>query len=68
MVLDPLANFALIHYAFLVGLEMNLTSILRTEQKALTIIIAGFLLPLAMGVGLFFMFGHSGDTNLGFIF
>lgn len=64
LVLDPMAHFALIHYAFLLGLEMDLPTIRCTGQKALTVAIAGFILPLAMGSGLFFLFGAHTDSKV----
>lgn len=64
LVLDSMAHFALIHYAFLLGLEKDLPTIRSTGKKALTVAVAGFVLPLAMGSGLFFLFAAHTDSKV----
>lgn len=55
-VLEPMAHFALVYYAFLMGLEMDLRAIMRTGSKARNIFVAGFIIPFGLGCGLFFIF------------
>ncbi|GLT80654.1 hypothetical protein SLA2020_520830 [Shorea laevis] len=55
MVLETFANLALVYYMFLVGLEMDFSLILGCGTKPLTFAIAGILLPLGVGFGLFFL-------------
>lgn len=46
MLLETFGNLGLIYYLFLLGLEMDLTTIHRIGNKAFTIAIAGTLFPL----------------------
>ncbi|CAK9133941.1 unnamed protein product [Ilex paraguariensis] len=55
-VLEPMAHLALVFYAFLMGLEMDIRSISRTGTKAWSIAAAGAVIPFVFGAGLFFMF------------
>ncbi|KAJ0049006.1 hypothetical protein Pint_15054 [Pistacia integerrima] len=58
-VLDTMANFGLIFFMFLVGLELNLKSLRQTGKKALGIAIAGIGLPFALGIGTSFVLRES---------
>ncbi|KAJ0105870.1 hypothetical protein Patl1_17600 [Pistacia atlantica] len=58
-VLDAMANFGLIFFMFLVGLELNLKSLRQTGKKALGIAIAGIGLPFALGIGTSFVLRES---------
>ncbi|PIA44749.1 hypothetical protein AQUCO_01700383v1 [Aquilegia coerulea] len=50
-VLDTLANFGLVFFLFLVGLELDLRAIRRTGTKALAIALAGITFPFLLGIG-----------------
>lgn len=50
-VLDTLANIGLLYFLFLVGLELDISSIKRTGKKALAIALAGISLPFILGIG-----------------
>ncbi|PKU79133.1 Cation/H(+) antiporter 19 [Dendrobium catenatum] len=50
-VLDTLANFGLLFFLFLVGLEIDLNSLRRTGKRALSIAVAGISLPFLLGIG-----------------
>ncbi|KAK8480388.1 hypothetical protein V6N11_041866 [Hibiscus sabdariffa] len=49
--LETMANLGVTFYMFLVGLEMDLTPLRKIERTALTVAIAGIVLPVAVGVG-----------------
>ncbi|XP_062119304.1 cation/H(+) antiporter 15-like [Humulus lupulus] len=55
MTLETVANLGLLFYMFLVGLEVDIKPISQTSKKALTISIAGFLLPFPVGYALHYM-------------
>ncbi|KAA8514953.1 hypothetical protein F0562_018260 [Nyssa sinensis] len=68
-VLDTMAHFAVVYYAFLVGLEMDLAAASRIEKKALTFALAGMIFPSILGSCLYIPFlQHDSSTNMGFLF
>lgn len=59
IVLEPMAHFALIYYAFVMGLRMDILTIRRTPTRAVGVAISGTLIPFLLGVGFFFMISTS---------
>lgn len=54
MVLETMANVGLLYFLFIVGVEMDISSIKRTGKKAILIAIAGMILPFLLGVSFSF--------------
>ncbi|KAJ1380733.1 Sodium/solute symporter superfamily [Sesbania bispinosa] len=50
---ETISYMGLIYYVFLAGLDMNLDTILRARKKATTIAIAGIVIPMVMGAGIY---------------
>ncbi|KAJ1379161.1 Sodium/solute symporter superfamily [Sesbania bispinosa] len=60
-----MANIGLIYFLFLVGLEMDIAIVTRTGKKAVTIAIAGMILPFIAGVGSsFYLDVKDRDKNI----
>ncbi|KAF5746339.1 Cation proton exchanger [Tripterygium wilfordii] len=55
LILETMGNFGLVFYVFLLGLEMDITSIKGIQKKAVKIAMAGVLPPLFIGSGLFYL-------------
>lgn len=55
MVLETMANVGLLYFLFIVGVEMDLSSIRRTGKKAIVIAISGMILPFLIGVTFSFL-------------
>ncbi|KAK1351915.1 Cation/hydrogen exchanger 15 [Heracleum sosnowskyi] len=62
VVLEPMAHFALVYYAFLVGLTLDTQAIRRTGSKAMGMAITGAAIPCLIGCVLFFVI-LSDETN-----
>ncbi|GAU36615.1 hypothetical protein TSUD_387670 [Trifolium subterraneum] len=59
-----MANIGLIYFLFLIGLEMDMSIVKRTGTKAVSIAIAGMIMPLIVGVGISFsLSGIEDNTN-----
>ncbi|XAR68968.1 hypothetical protein NMG60_11000394 [Bertholletia excelsa] len=54
-ILESVANMGLLFYLFLVGLELDLTSIRRSGKKAIGIALAGISLPFIFSPGVTFL-------------
>ena len=63
MVIETMANVGLLYFLFLVGVEMDITVIRRTGKKALTIALAGMVLPFAIAI-IFSFILHRKDTGM----
>ncbi|WOG86266.1 hypothetical protein DCAR_0205467 [Daucus carota subsp. sativus] len=55
MVLETMANVGLLYFLFIVGVEMDISSIKRTGKKAIVIAVAGMILPFLIGVTFSFL-------------
>ncbi|XVF14812.1 hypothetical protein REPUB_Repub09cG0093600 [Reevesia pubescens] len=59
VVLETMANIGLLYFLFLVGVEMDLSVILRTTKKSLTIALSGMILPFLTGTCFSFILHDS---------
>ncbi|KAM3270225.1 cation/H(+) antiporter 15-like [Capsicum chacoense] len=66
-VIETMAHLALVFYGFLVGLQIDMKSVLRIGIKARNVAIIGIIIPFIMGSVLYFSLNHEGDAR-GFIF
>ncbi|RVW87417.1 Cation/H(+) antiporter 20 [Vitis vinifera] len=60
-ILESVASIGLLFFLFLVGLELDLSSIRRSGRKALSIATVGITLPFVCGVGVAFVLRKSVD-------
>ncbi|KAI3738421.1 hypothetical protein L2E82_28452 [Cichorium intybus] len=67
-ILETVASIGLLFFLFLVGLELDLTSIRRSGKKALAIAASGILLPFTFGIGITFLLRKavSGANRVGY--
>ncbi|XP_075662929.1 cation/H(+) antiporter 15-like [Castanea sativa] len=63
MVIETMANVGLLYFLFLVGVEMDLTVIRRTGKRAVTIALAGMVLPFTIAI-IFSFILHRKDTGM----
>ncbi|OIW00475.1 hypothetical protein TanjilG_05825 [Lupinus angustifolius] len=63
MVIETMANVGLLYFLFMVGIGMDLTGITRVGKKAVSIAIAGMVLPFIVGVLSAFFFVRHNDTK-----
>ncbi|KAI4354087.1 hypothetical protein L6164_002987 [Bauhinia variegata] len=52
---ETITHVGLLYYVFLSGLEMNLDVILQASKKGTSIAVAGIIIPMLMGAGIFFL-------------
>ncbi|CAI9105946.1 OLC1v1004983C2 [Oldenlandia corymbosa var. corymbosa] len=60
-VLEPMAHYALMLYAFLMGLQMDIRAITRSGTQAMHVAFAGVFIPFIIGSTLYFV--SINDTN-----
>ncbi|KAK7396504.1 hypothetical protein VNO78_17555 [Psophocarpus tetragonolobus] len=69
-VLESVASIGLIFYLFLVGLELDLSTIRRSGKRAFKIAVAGIVLPFVFAVGVTFLLQRairSENHNIGYL-
>ncbi|XVF22914.1 hypothetical protein REPUB_Repub12eG0211900 [Reevesia pubescens] len=59
LLLETMGNLGVTFYMFLVGLEMDITPIQRMGKTACSVTIAGIILPLFGGLGLYQLLRHE---------
>ncbi|CBI30585.3 unnamed protein product, partial [Vitis vinifera] len=67
-ILESVASVGLLFFLFLVGLELDLSSIRRSGKRAFGIALAGISLPFIFGVGITFLLRKAvdGEDKVGF--
>ncbi|XP_062095667.1 cation/H(+) antiporter 20-like [Humulus lupulus] len=67
-ILESVSSIGLLFFLFLVGLELDLSSIRRSGRRAFTIALAGISLPFIFGVGVTFLIRQAikGEEKVGF--
>ncbi|KAM5560072.1 cation/H(+) antiporter 20-like [Rosa sericea] len=67
-ILESVASIGLLFYLFLVGLELDLSSIRRSGKSAITIALAGISLPFLIAVGVTFLMRKAinGENKVGY--
>lgn len=68
MTLETVANLSMVYYMFLVGLETDFTLILRAGKKAYSVVLAGFVVAMPVGYGLFYKLQPKASNHGGAIF
>ncbi|XP_019450772.1 PREDICTED: cation/H(+) antiporter 15-like [Lupinus angustifolius] len=63
---ESIAHVGLIYYVFLIGLDMNLDTILKARKKVISIALAGTFIPMAMGAGIYTLLHIYGNDDLDF--
>ncbi|KAJ7972531.1 Cation/H(+) antiporter like [Quillaja saponaria] len=68
-ILESVASIGLLFFLFLVGLELDLTSIRRSGKRAFTIALAGISLPFLLAVGITFLLQKviHVNNNVGYV-
>ncbi|XVF25499.1 hypothetical protein REPUB_Repub13aG0217900 [Reevesia pubescens] len=54
---------ALVFHVFLVGLKIDISSIGRISKKAISFTVTGLIVPLALGVGFFYLLHANGNEG-----
>nr|XP_043610905.1 cation/H(+) antiporter 20-like [Erigeron canadensis] len=68
-ILESVASIGLLFFLFLVGLELDLTSIRRSGRRAFGIAASGILLPFLFGIGITFLLRKTvvGADKVGYV-
>ncbi|XP_057432199.1 cation/H(+) antiporter 15-like [Lotus japonicus] len=53
--IETMTHFGLVFFVFIAGLDMNLDTILHARKKATSIAVAGIIIPMAMGSGIYYL-------------
>ncbi|EXC31016.1 Cation/H(+) antiporter 20 [Morus notabilis] len=67
-ILESVASIGLLFFLFLVGIELDLSSIRRTGRSAFAIALAGISIPFIFGVGITFILRRAvkGEEHVGY--
>lgn len=67
-ILESVASIGLLFFLFLVGLELDLSSLRRSGKQAFTIALAGISLPFVFGAGITFLLRKAdhGEDRVGY--
>ncbi|XP_051150334.1 cation/H(+) antiporter 15-like [Andrographis paniculata] len=67
-ILEPMAHLSITYYAFLVGLKMDVKSVVRTGPAAAKVAVAGSFIPFLVGSAVYFAFPLNASSKAGFVF
>nr|GME07774.1 cation/H(+) antiporter 15-like [Ipomoea batatas] len=66
--IETMGHFALVLYAFLTGLQMDVKSLVHTGTKSRIVAASGSIIPFLIGAAVFFILQAEGQSMIGFIF
>ncbi|XP_019189223.1 PREDICTED: cation/H(+) antiporter 15-like [Ipomoea nil] len=66
--IETMGHFALVLYAFLTGLQMDVKAIVHTGTKSRIVAVSGSIFPFLIGAGFYFTLQTDTQSMIGFIF
>ncbi|VFR03050.1 unnamed protein product [Cuscuta campestris] len=67
-VIETMAHFALVLYAFIAGIQMEIKPLWKTAAKSKVVAVSGTIFPFFAGTALFFALPGTTGTRAGFIY